>query len=304
MRLAVLDVGSNTINLQIVNAHHGAPPVSSDGYKTELRLTEYLDEKNFISEIGIRELIRSIKQAIKETKAFSADEILAFATSALREAENSTEVISRVNSEAGIELQVLTGIEEARFTFLAARRWCGWSAGDLLVVDIGGGSLEIARGSHEEPTYLNSFLLGAGRLTRDFLKGDPYSGKSLEELLSYVQRELKPLSVIAGEPKMKMAVGTSKTLRTLAKISKSHLPKYGNHLALPALEEIVPRMMSMTNKQRLDLPGISPSRAPQIVAGAIVALEVMKKLEIQEIQICPWALREGIVLQRLDWLKS
>ena len=304
MRLAVLDVGSNTINLQIVNAHHGAPPVSSDGFKTELRLTEYLDENNCISELGIRELIKGIKQAIKETKAFSADEILAFATSAIREAANSSDVINRVNEEARIELQVLSGVEEARFTFLAARRWCGWSAGDLLVVDIGGGSLEIARGVEEEPSYLNSFLLGAGRLTRDFLKGDPYTSKSLDDLVGYVSKELKPLSALLGEPKVMMAVGTSTTLRTLAKISKSHLPKYGNHLALPALQEIVPRIMTMTNKQRFDLPGLSPSRAPQIVAGAIVALEVMKKLEIQEIQICPWALREGIVLQRLDWLKS
>jgi exopolyphosphatase/guanosine-5'-triphosphate,3'-diphosphate pyrophosphatase len=187
MRLAVLDVGSNTINLQIVNAHHGAPPNSTDGFKTELRLTEFLDSNNCISSVGINELVKRIKEAIKETKALDADEILAFATSAIREAKNSSQVLEIVNSETKIELQVLSGIEEARFTFLAARRWCGWSAGDLLVVDIGGGSLEIARGIDEEPSYLNSFMLGAGRLTRDFLKGDPYTSKSLDELSSYVK---------------------------------------------------------------------------------------------------------------------
>lgn len=304
MKLAVLDVGSNTINLQIVNAHHGAPPVSSNGFKTELRLTEYLDEKNCISELGIRGLVKGIKQAIKETRALSADEILAFATSAIREATNSSDVIEIINRETSIDLQVLSGVEEARFTFLAARRWCGWSAGDLLVIDIGGGSLEIARGSHEEPSYLNSFLLGAGRLTRDFLAGDPYTSKSLNELGAHVQAELKPLDAISGEPLMKLAVGTSKTLRTLGKISKSYFPQYGLNLALSALEEIVQKISSMTNQERLELPGISPSRAPQIVAGAIVAFEVMKKLNIAEIQICPWALREGIVLQRLDWLQN
>ncbi|MSW75052.1 MAG: Ppx/GppA family phosphatase [Actinobacteria bacterium] len=302
MKLGVLDVGSNTINLQMIDAHHGAPPTATSGYKIDLRLTEYLDDENQISKEGLKLLIRSIKQALKETGANSADELLAFATSAIREASNSVEVLEAVNRETSVELQVLSGIEEARFTFLAARRWFGWSAGDLLVIDIGGGSLEIARGTDEEPTYMNSLMLGASRLTREYLRNDPYSQSSVAELTSHIKLELLPFYSLKHTSGAKNGVGTSKTLRTLAKIAKSYSPGHGNNLTVAALEEIVPKIASMTDDERKSLPGISPVRAPQILAGGIVALEAMKALGLSELQICPWALREGIVLQRLDWI--
>src|SRR5690606_11339817 len=103
------------------------------------------------------------------------EEILAFATSAIREAPNGDAVLDRVREETGVDLEVLEGIDEARLTFLAARRWVGWSAGRLLVIDIGGGSLELTLGDDEEPDVAKSLLLGAGRVTRDHLPGDPPS---------------------------------------------------------------------------------------------------------------------------------
>ena len=303
MRLGVLDVGSNTIHLQVVDAHLGAPPIPNSSHKSIIRLTEYLDEAGAITQIGINKITESILTNMANAAHLNIDELLAFATSAIREAENSDAVIAHVNKECGIDLQVLSGDEEARFTFLAARRWLGWSSGDLLVLDIGGGSLEIARGPDEDPAFKTSIQLGAGRLTRKFLKGDPYSAKSLKSLEEYLEEEISPLADSLASYEKDIASGTSKTFRTLAKISQNLYPKFGQHLTLNALNEMVPELQSLDLESRKKLSAISAERAPQIVAGAMVARQLMKTLSLREVQICPWALREGIVLHRLDWIE-
>lgn len=303
MRLGVLDVGSNTIHLQVVDAHLGAPPIPNSSHKSIIRLTEYLDEVGAITQIGINKITESILTNIANAAHQNVDELLAFATSAIREAENSDAVIAHINKECGIDLQVLSGEEEARFTFLAARRWLGWSSGDLLVLDIGGGSLEIARGADENPAFKTSIQLGAGRLTRKFLKGDPYSAKSLKSLEEYLEEEISPLADSLASYEKDIASGTSKTFRTLAKISQNLYPKFGQHLTLNALNELVPELQSLDLESRKKFSAISAERAPQIVAGAMVARQLMKTLSLREVQICPWALREGIVLHRLDWIE-
>jgi exopolyphosphatase/guanosine-5'-triphosphate,3'-diphosphate pyrophosphatase len=240
---------------------------------------------------------------MKSAEHLDIDELLAFATSAIREATNSDDVIAHVNKACGIDLQVLSGEEEARFTFLAARRWLGWSSGDLLVLDIGGGSLEIARGAEEDPRFKTSMQLGAGRLTRQFLKGDPFTSKSLKALEEYLEEKIEPLAASLSTFEKDNAAGTSKTFRTLAKLAQNYYPKLGPHLTLNALEELVPKLQALDVDARKELQSVSAERAPQIVAGAMVAKQLMQTLELKEIRICPWALREGIVLHRLDWIE-
>lgn len=303
MRLGVLDVGSNTIHLQVVDAHLGAPPIPNSSHKSIIKLTEYLDESGAITSLGIDRITASILSNLSDSAHLNIDELLAFATSAIREAVNSDDVIAHVNKKCGIELQVLSGEEEARFTFLAARRWLGWSAGDLLVLDIGGGSLEIARGPDENPVFKASLQLGAGRLTRKFLKGDPFTTKSLKLLEEHLEESTSPLAQSLSTFEKDNAAGTSKTFRTLAKISQTMLPKLGQHLTLEALEEMVPKLQALDIDGRHALPAVSAERAPQIVAGSMVARQLMRTLELKEIRICPWALREGIVLHRLDWIE-
>jgi exopolyphosphatase/guanosine-5'-triphosphate,3'-diphosphate pyrophosphatase len=304
MRLGVLDVGSNTVHLQIMDAHHGSAPLAQSSFKNELRLTEYLDENGAISEVGLEKLVNSIKDVYRQAEAFDLDESLAFATSAIREASNSEVVLAAVRNVTGIDLEVLSGSDEARFTFLAVRRWLGWSAGDILMLDIGGGSLEIAHGDQEEPSSAFSVQLGAGRLTRNFLQGDPFTEKTLNILKAHIKETLEPIGADLGQLTKNYAIGTSKTFRTLRRIQMHYLPNYGNHLTLNGLNIMVPKLQKMTLKERMSLPGVSPGRAQQIVAGAMVAQGAMKKLNLDYIEQCPWALREGIVLQRLDWLKQ
>jgi exopolyphosphatase/guanosine-5'-triphosphate,3'-diphosphate pyrophosphatase len=303
VRLGVLDVGSNTIHLQVIDGKLGGPPIPNSSHKSVIRLTEYLDESGSITKLGIDQITDSIQTNMKSAEHLDIDELLAFATSAIREAKNSDEVIAHVNQVCNIDLQVLSGEEEARFTFLAARRWLGWSSGDLLVLDIGGGSLEIARGAEEDPTFKTSMQLGAGRLTRQFLKGDPFTLKSLKALEEYLEEKIEPLAASLSTFEKDSAAGTSKTFRTLAKLSQNLYPKFGQHLTLNTLDELVPKLQGLSLEKRQELPSVSAERAPQIVAGAMVAKQLMQTLELKEIRICPWALREGIVLHRLDWIE-
>lgn len=304
MRLGVLDVGSNTVHLQIMDAHHGSAPLAFQSFKEEIRLAEFLTGDNNLSSEGIETLLHTLNRLKNEAKDIQLDDMLAFATSAIREAGNSEDVLAAVHKETGIDLEVLSGKDEARFTFLAVRRWVGWSAGDVVLLDIGGGSLEIATGDQENPLYSNSVMLGANRMTRQFLVGDPFSEKSLSKLREHVRMTLAPLKSEIGDNSNRTAIGTSKTFRTLRRIQQNFLPELGNSLTREGLKIIVPRLAKMTQTQRAALPGVSVSRSFQIVAGAIVAEETMAALGIEKLTQCPWALREGIVLQRLDWLKS
>ena len=305
VRLGVLDVGSNTIHLQVMDAHLGARPTPATNFKVELRLTDYLDETGSITKEGIKQLHDAIADAVSHANQNKTDEILAFATSAVRDSKNGPEIIQEINQRHQIDLQILTGDEEARMTFLAVRRWMGWSAGKLLVLDIGGGSLEIASGIDENPEATISFPLGAARLTRDFLTGDPYSSKGVKFLEDFVQTKLEDeIPSILRVHDANHFVATSKTFRTLARLSGHMFNENPKFLESANLKAMISKLADMTNKTRADLPGVSTSRAQQIVAGAIVARSVMAILDIEKVEICPWALREGIVLRRLDWLSN
>jgi exopolyphosphatase/guanosine-5'-triphosphate,3'-diphosphate pyrophosphatase len=302
MRLGVLDVGSNTIHLQVVDTHPGARPNPTFNHKVELRLTEYLTEENNISTEGIAELRLAIKNAIVHSKSVKTEELLPFATSALREANNGAEIIAAINKDFEIDLQVLTGEEEARLTFLAARRWFGWSSGRLLVIDIGGGSLEIASGIDEAPEVAVTLPLGASRLTKSHLQGDPFTAKSVRSLRDYIEAQLESvLPTLVRHEDSDRAIATSKTLRTLARLCGDWYGGNGKNITIDAIRKISTRLAEMDSEERTKLPGVSANRARQIVAGAFVTESVMRNLDLDNLEICPWALREGIVLKYLDW---
>ena len=302
MRLGVLDVGSNTIHLQVVDTHPGARPNPTFNHKVELRLTEYLTDENNISAEGIAELRLAIKNAIAHSKSVKTEELLPFATSALREASNGAEIIAAINKDFEIDLQVLTGEEEARLTFLAARRWFGWSSGRLLVIDIGGGSLEIASGIDEAPEVAVTLPLGASRLTKSHLQGDPFTAKSVRSLRDYIETQLESvLPTLVRHEDSDRAIATSKTLRTLARICGDFYGGNGKNITIDAIRKISTRLAEMDSEERTKLPGVSANRARQIVAGAFVTESVMRNLDLDNLEICPWALREGIVLKYLDW---
>lgn len=309
MRLGVLDVGSNTVHLLVVDAHPGARPLPAHSHKAELRLAELLDEDGAIGPLGVDRLVATIADAAQAAEDKGCEDVLAFATSAVREASNADTVLARVRDETGIDLTVLSGAEEARLTFLAARRWFGWSAGKLLVLDIGGGSLEIAYGIDEEPDAAVSLPLGAGRLTAGWLRGDPPDPVEVRALRRHVRASIaRSVGEFTRFGRPDHVVATSKTFKQLARIAGAARSTEGLYvqrtLSRKALEEWVPKLAAMTVEERGHLPGVSDGRSAQLLAGALVAEGAMDLLGVEELEICPWALREGVILRRLDHLPT
>lgn len=303
MRMGVLDIGSNTGHLLVVDAFRGGPPVAAHSYKEPLRLAEHLDAEHAVSDEGISRLIKYVVEARSEAEDKGCTTILAFATSAVRDAVNVDDVIAAVNQASGIDLQVLAGPDEARLTFLAVRRWFGWSAGRLGVFDIGGGSLEIAAGADESPDVAQSMALGAGRLTRDWLQ----AGRSHAELRLHVRSTIADeAGAILRGGSFDRAVATSKTFRSLARICGAAASSEGQFvrrvLRKRDLSPLVEELRSMSADAVTKLPGVSVDRAHQIQAGAIVAEATMDLFDLPELEICPWALREGVLLEHLDGL--
>jgi len=305
VRLGVIDVGSNTVHLLVVDAHPGAAPIPATSHKMLLRLSEHVDDEGFIDTSGEADLTRFVRECLEVAEEQGCEEILAFATSAIREAPNGDDVLTRVRSETGVDLEVLDGTDEARLTFLAARRWVGWSAGNLLVIDIGGGSLELTLGDDEEPDVAQSLLLGAGRVTRELLPGNPPTADEIKAARRTVRatlaKEIRPYAKASGPHSV---VGTSKTMRSLARISgaapSADGPYVARRLRQDDVRDTIAKVGPMSARERTSLPGVSASRAHQILAGGIVAEAAMDLLGVDELTICPWALREGVLLRYLD----
>jgi exopolyphosphatase/guanosine-5'-triphosphate,3'-diphosphate pyrophosphatase len=305
MRLGVLDVGSNTVHLLVVDAHPGARPLPAHSHKVELRLAQLLDDSGAIGSDGVDKLISVVHEVLQAAEDKGVEDLLTFATSAVREASNADDVLARVQAETDVELQVLTGAEEARLTFLAARRWFGWSAGKLLVLDIGGGSLEIAYGMDEDPDAAVSLPLGAGRLTAAWLPGDPPGPDDIRALRRHVRAQIaRTVGEFSRLGAPDHVVATSKTFKQLARIGGAARSAEGlyvqRELKRESLESWVPRLASMTADERAELPGVSEGRAGQLLAGALVAEGAMDLFGVETLEICPWALREGVILRRLD----
>jgi exopolyphosphatase/guanosine-5'-triphosphate,3'-diphosphate pyrophosphatase len=303
MRMGVLDIGSNTGHLLVVDAFRGGPPVPAHSYKEPLRLAEHLDADQAVTPEGVSRLVKYVVEARAEAEEKGCTTILAFATSAVRDAVNADEVLARVNEASGIDLQVLAGADEARLTFLAVRRWFGWSAGRLGVFDIGGGSLELAAGSDESPEVALSLPLGAGRLTRERLE----TGTSPADLRKHVRAAIadRAGAFRRGGP-FDRAVATSKSFRSLARICGAAPSSEGQYvrrvLRLQDLTPLVQQLAAMSTAEVADLPGVSPDRAHQMLAAAIVAEATMDLFGLAELEVCPWALREGVLLEHLDHL--
>jgi len=268
-----------------------------------------MEEGNLLSASVTRQLRTFIDESLQIAEDKGVQELLAFATSAVRDAANGDEVLASVREGTGVEIRALPGEEEARLTFLACRRWFGWSSGRVLMLDIGGGSLEIAEGLDEEPDVAISLPLGAARLTRDWLTGDPPKPEQVRQLRKHVRAEIARRAVdVAKGGTPDRAVATSKTFRQLARISGAAPSAEGVYVRRTVthadVTDLAKRLAAMSADQRADLPGVSLVRAPQLAAGALVADAAMDLLGLAELEICPWALREGVLLRRIDTLAT
>lgn len=305
MRLGILDIGSNTVHLIVVDAQARSRPDPFLDDRSVVRLMQFLDDDGRINDEGVTALIEATRKAAAFARKAKVEQMIAIVTSAIREAPNGPEILEKLEKIAGTKFGVLTGAEEAELTYFAARRWHGWAAGRIMVLDIGGGSFEVAVGIDEEPELVESVPLGAGRLTKDFLKHDPPRASEMVLLRRHIRESLKPLAKkLKQMERPDHVVATSKTFRSLARLAGQRVsivgPEERRRMSRSDLEDWVDRLARIPAASRLELPGITPERTYQIVAGAEVALRAMKAFKIKRLEICPWALREGVLLERID----
>ncbi|ROS78117.1 exopolyphosphatase/guanosine-5'-triphosphate,3'-diphosphate pyrophosphatase [Curtobacterium sp. PhB130] len=307
MRVGVLDIGSNTGHLLVVDAHGGAAPLPASSYKQPLRLAEHLDERGAVTQFGIDALTDFVSESVRVAEERGCEDMLGFATSAVRDAVNSEAVLAHVEDRTGVELAVLSGSDEARLTFLAVRRWFGWSAGRLAVFDIGGGSLEIAGGADEAPDVAWSMPIGAARLARSFFASGTPTADDVRRIRHEIRVEIaRDAGKLLRSGAPDRAVATSKTFRSIARICGAAPsgagPLVPRSLDGAVLRQQLPALLAMSVEELATLPGVSESRAHQIVPGALVAEACLDIFDLPSLEICPWALREGVILERLDQL--
>nr|WP_017203698.1 hypothetical protein [Microbacterium barkeri] len=294
MRLGVLDIGSNTVHMLAADVRPGGRPLATTSDRSVLRLMRYLTPDGAISEEGVVALEAAVVQARRVAESERVDALLA-------------EVIARIEAALGQPLQVLDGETEAELTFLAVRRWFGWSAGQILLLDIGGGSLEIAAGAEELPDAAASVPLGAGRMTVQFLPDDPPGEEGVERLRAHAEQTLAPvLPQFLALPRPDHVVGSSKAIRSLARLVGYPAPGWSGseRMLLPraSLGSWIPRLARLPATARQELPGITPDRTFQIVAAAVSLHAAMTALRLDELEVSPWALREGVLLRYIEQL--
>jgi len=283
----------------------GGPPLPAQAVKEPTLLSEEMLPDGSISEAGINRVCAGVSLALRVAEQQGIDNLYTFVTSAIRDATNRDEVLDRVDAATGVRPQYLSGDEEARLTYLAVHRWYGWSAGRLLLLDIGGGSMEIVLGRDAEPQLAISLRLGAGRMTREFVSSDPPSRAQLKTMRRHIRETLGEVADrVRWEGDPRRVVATSKTFKQLARLSGAPPQRKGPFvrrvLTRRDVHTWIDRLAKLSAEERSRLPGVSAARARQILAGAIVADLTMMSLDIDAVEVCPWALREGIVLRHLE----
>lgn len=294
--VGVLDVGSFSARLVVVPVD-GSPREPVLNHQTRLRLDRELDGHGRLTDRGVAAVTAAVAAGMTAAYRHGVGGVYPLATSSIRDAANAADVVRHVAGETGVELQFLSGRREAELAYLAARRWYGEAAGPLLVLDIGGGTVELAAGHGERAAFARSLPLGARSMTRDWLPSERVSNKQVKALRAHALDVVTTTLGAAGVPDPRV-VGCSKVLQQLARLAGSR-PGKCRELRLDDLRAWIPRLAALPPSKRAELPGISRSRAHQALAGAIVA-EALLTVAGGKVTICPWSTRDGLLLTLQD----
>ncbi|SDD76662.1 Ppx/GppA phosphatase family protein [Actinokineospora iranica] len=297
-RVGVLDVGCFSAHLLVVDAAEGSLTRPAWSRKVRLRLDKALDSTGEISPAGIDSIVAAVREATRRVSPGDLSAFVPFATSSVRDAANADDVLRRVSRRAGIDLRLFSGRQEAELSYLAARRWFGWSAGPLSVLDVGGGTVELAAGDSDGASLAVSLPLGARTLMMLGLDERERLGDMREEVRSRVadalpKRDVKALA--SGR-----AVGCSKVFQQLAHLAGAAAPDGRRVLRAGDLDKWIPRLAALSARGRAKLPGISRHRAEQSLAGALVAEALMRATGHDTVDISPWSTKEGLLLTLLE----
>ncbi|WP_243789047.1 Ppx/GppA phosphatase family protein [Saccharopolyspora gloriosae] len=303
MRLGLLDIGSTAARLELVDLDRGRLPRATWSHKARTRLAEHTRADGSVTEEGMARAVRAVEDCVRAVGTELRGPLVAFGTAAVRDAKNGAELRERLTIAAGTRIGSMTPHAEAALCFHAARRWHGKNGTPLTTVDIGGGTAEVATGSGQTPDQVVSLPMGAARLTREYLPTDPPPPDQVEALRAAVERLAPPALARIAERDLGHTVAQSKVLRQLAVLaasSEKRLVRHPDNLARENLKRWIPQLAALGQAERAKLPGVSRSRARRILAGAVAADALLRAIGVDELDLCPWGLREGLVFRFVD----
>lgn len=300
MRSSVLDLGSNSFHVLVADVHRGyVDPILRE--RDMLHLGRVVADHGRITDEALAALLESVAHLSELARRAGATERLAVATSALRDAGNSSEVVAQIEATAGHPVQVLPGFEEARLAYLGVRAAMGVSPGGLAVLDLGGGSLELAVGTRRQPDLVSSSNLGVSRLSA-LVSDDPISKGDRKRLRTAVADELE-LSGGAFDthlpPRVVAVGGTVRAMaRVVAAADRPWVPMTLNRypLTLQRLQELRDELCALDQDDREDVKGMKSRRADHLHIATIILVEVLQHLDVEALEVCDWGLREGVLL--------
>ena len=305
MRIAAIDVGTNSVHMIICRIRPDFSFEVIDREKDMIRLGAGGLEGRTLPETTVAVALQTLAKFRRLAESHAVDEIIAAATSAVREARNGADFIAAVRRDVGLRVRVISGTEEARLIHLAAAYASGVGARPSVVIDIGGGSTEVTLGTAARMQLGRSFKLGAIRLTERFAKSDPLARRDERRLVRHIRRETGPFIRQIVKRGFDRVIGTSGTILALGTLAAGPRPAASDvrnlRVKARSLRRLRKDLIAASLEDRLQFPGLDPRRADLAVAGAVLLDTLVDELGAEELVLCDFALREGLVL---DYIKK
>jgi exopolyphosphatase/guanosine-5'-triphosphate,3'-diphosphate pyrophosphatase len=301
MRIAAIDVGSNSIHMIVAEARPDGHFIVLDREKEMVRLGEKSLVTGRLQKSAMERGIRTLKTFKSIASRHGVTRIRAVATSAVREAGNGGEFIQRIYDELGIRVSVISGREEARLIHLGVAQVEDLDGPPTLLLDIGGGSVEIVLAEKGRAPELHSLKLGVSRITEEFITTDPPRSKEIAKLEKYLRVQLEPALATAARRRVKRVIGTSGTALTLISMAAHRLgvhpgtQVHGLEVPAEAVSRLRRGLLRADRETRLGMRGMDPKRVDLIIAGTVLADLVLRRVRATRIHACTWALREGLL---------
>ncbi|MBV6646228.1 MAG: exopolyphosphatase [Cyclobacteriaceae bacterium] len=309
MRIAVIDMGTNTFHLIIVEVQ-GYQFRTIYREKTAVKIGEKGINKGLITEEAKSRAMEALTTFKKVTEEYKISNIYATATSAIRNARNGQELVSEIQQRLNIDTQIISGHREAELIYFGVKKALLIGEEPVLIMDIGGGSIEFVVGTHEQILWRESFEIGGQRMVEKFHKDDPIAPSDIDNLLKYLHEQLEPLREVCSTFQPKTLIGSSGTFDTLSEIyqlrsgigideKETELP-----LTIEAFQAIQKELINKNRAERLAIPGMIPLRVDMIVVAVLLVKYVIDTIGIEHIRVSAYALKEGVLLHTIDMLNA
>ena len=307
MRIAAIDIGTNSIHMIVVRVRADLSFEVVDREKEMVRLGAGGLDHRRLTPTAMSFALQTLAKFRRIAESHKVDDVVAAATSATREAENGGEFIDQVRDQTGIQVRVISGEEEGRLIHQAALYGVDTNGGPAVVIDVGGGSVEVTLGTPSHLSHVRSFKLGVIRLTERFVHSDPLSGKDERRLVRHITREMGPFLELLSSRRHERVIGSSGTVLSLGALALTDgsgtRPEELRNRRVPAraIHKVRERLTGVDLEARLHMDGLDPRRADIAVAGSVLLDTILSRLNADQITLCDLALREGLVL---DYIRN